>query len=109
MGTISLESQFITVLPSLVIILPPSVSHGRPKTEGATVSRSLPPEFNPLHCAYDPSTHWYRYTSLEVRKKIKACNGSWKPNFSVTAQGKVELKDLWNSPASLANKNDEQS
>lgn len=43
-------------------------------------------------------------TSLEVRRKIKACNGSWKLNSSVTAQGKVELKDLWNGPASLANR-----
>lgn len=58
----------------------------------------------PLHCAYDPSNHFYRYTSLEIRRKIKACNGSWKLNFSVTAQGKVELKDLWKGPASLANR-----
>lgn len=71
------------------------------------VSSSLLPEFTtlkPLHCAYNSSTHFYRNTSLEARRKIKACNGSWKLNFSVTAQGKVELKDHWNGPASLPNR-----
>jgi len=48
----------------------------------------------PLYCAYNPSIHFYRYTSPEVSRKTEARNGSWQLNFSVTAQGKIKLKTI---------------
>ncbi|KAJ7395067.1 hypothetical protein BTVI_158350 [Pitangus sulphuratus] len=85
----------------------PTASHKADlRLNESLVSRPLLMEFTmlePFHWAYYSSIHFHRHTSLEVGKKIKACTGSCKLNFSVTAQGDLELKDHWNGPASLAN------